>query len=143
MDTLILGSGSVAYQADAVANFAQGAETATRLRLRGKMHAPGSPAGEFVFRRIHVTVVHDSGCGFWLMPVVDGVPLPQDRAYLSRPAPPAGTEERHVFMVPMVRRGSVIEIEIDAPPPTARWHVETVTFAISSRNQARGRRVSE
>jgi hypothetical protein len=143
MSTLILGSGSTAYRSDATASFAQGAESTTRPRLQGKMHSPGSPAGERVFRRVYVTVVHRGGCGLWVMPIVDGVPLPQFRAYLSQPAPPAGTEERHVFMVPMVRRGSVIEVDIEAASPNSQWHLETVTFAMSSRNEARGTRISE
>lgn len=152
-EIVLLGGTDTLYQSDALDNFSASAEGDVALTLRGRMHVAGGPAGERVFRRLHITVIHNSGCAFYATPIVDGVRLNDLRTFFSRSAPAA--LERYVFMLPLRRihpdyptvamglRGSAIEIEIEAVDPTARWHLESVSFSFHPVNQARGKRADE
>jgi hypothetical protein len=150
-DLLLMGGGSTLYQPDALTDYSTSAETSAVIKLRSKMFVPGSGEGERVFRRLYITVLHDSTVSFYVTPYIDGAIQPVLRTYCSKAATSSGSQERTTFSLPLYKynpdfpnsvfglRGTVIEVEIEATAPTTEWHVTTLGVAFQKVNEARGR----
>jgi hypothetical protein len=155
MDALILGGTSALYQPNALDAFAGSAEASIELELKTRMETPDGVAGEVVFRRLHVVVIHTSGCAFYVTPIIDGFRYTGLRTYFSRPAPTAGqTEERFTFLLELYvedgtfdvttsPRGIAGEIEVEITDPGARFHIEDAVFAVEPLNTSRARMADE
>lgn len=155
-DLPILGGGSSVYQVDAISDFGLGAEgSAVTFKARTKAFVVPANAGDAVFRRAYMTIVHKDGFSFSATPVVDFKKLGDLKTHFSRAASRDGKEERVSLLLPLARdhsdfpniklgvRGTTFQMEIEASSPGAEWHVESLVIAYDPGHQARGKTTSE
>jgi hypothetical protein len=115
----LIGGDGVILRPDALGGFADSAEpqsSATRLSRR---ISPTGEAGDSVFRRVYFTVRYDSPISFTVHLVVDDKRRP---GYTFT----ASGSGRDTWMIPMVEKGSSVQLEITSDVPGANWSVENI-----------------
>lgn len=137
-----MASGSSVYRASGSTRFSSnesGKAAKIRLPIR-----PVGKHGECVFRRIYLTIRHESGFGFFATPIIDGLRRTDLKRFFSRSSPAGGTEERYDFLFPLPGlRGTILELELEAPAPESRAWWEPITVAVIPLSGSRARTEGE